>query len=120
MTVAEEPRDAARGLSRRDVLRRGATAGAVLAWTAPAVMSMSGTAFAQTNGSPKPTPSVSPTVQGTKTTRPGVLPRTGTGIDVGETVALGATLVAAGTALEVVRRRRSAADADADAEPKHA
>lgn len=117
MTVAEEPRESARRLSRRDVLRRGATAGAVLAWSAPAVMTMSGTAFAQTNGSPKPTPSVSPSVQGTKTTRPGVLPRTGNGIDVGETVALGTGLIAAGAALEVVRRRRSAGNADP--EPKH-
>ena len=121
MSVSEEPRDAAGRLSRRDLLRRGAATGAVVAWTTPAVITMSGTAWAQTEGSPEPTPSVSasatvsPTVRGTKTTRPGVLPRTGSSIDVGETAALGGTLIAAGAAIEVARRRRAAGKP----EPKH-
>jgi len=121
MPEADEQRDAAGRLSRRDMLRRGATAGAVLAWSAPAVVTLSGTAWAQTEGSPKPTPSVSgtatvsPTVRGTKIVGPGVLPRTGSGIDVAETVALGTTLVAAGAAMEVARRRKAAGKP----EPKH-
>lgn len=115
MSGAEQPSAAAGRLTRRDILRRGATAGAVLVWTTPAVMTMSGTAWAQTEGSPTPSPSVSPTVQGTKQTRPGVLPRTGSGMDIGDTVALGTTMVAAGTAIEVVRRRRAAGKP----EPKH-
>lgn len=121
MPEADEPHGVAGRLSRRDVLRRGATAGAVLAWTAPAVVTLSGTAWAQTEGSPKPTPSVSgtatvsPTVRGTKITQPGVLPVTGSGIDVQETVALGTSLIAAGATIEVVRRRRAAAKP----EPKH-
>jgi hypothetical protein len=121
MSGAEQSGAAAGRLTRRDVLRRGATAGAVLAWTTPAVMTMSGTAWAQTEGSPQPTPSVSgsatvsPTVRGTKQTQPGVLPRTGSGLDIGETVALGTSLVAAGAAIEVARRRRAASQP----EPKH-
>jgi hypothetical protein len=117
MPYGDAPPDVARRPTRRDVLRRGATAGAVLAWTAPAVVTLSGTAWAQTEGSPRPTPSatVSPTVRGTKITRPDVLPRTGSGIDIGETVALGTTLVAAGAAVEVARRRKAAGKP----EPKH-
>jgi hypothetical protein len=119
MAVSEEHGQTPGGLSRRDVLRRGATAGAVVAWSAPMVMSMSGTAFAQTSGSPQPSVSssatVSPTVSGTKLTRPGALPRTGSGVDVPKTVALGTGLVATGATVEIVRRYRGAGKT----EPKH-
>jgi LPXTG-motif cell wall-anchored protein len=85
------------------------------------VMSMSGTAFAQTSGSPEPSVSasatVSPTVRGTKLTRPGTLPRTGSGLDVTKTAAAGAGLVATGAAAVVVVKRQRAGGGQG--EPKH-
>ena len=40
------------GVSRRDMLRKSAIVGGALVWTAPAVQSLAGPAFAQTAGSP--------------------------------------------------------------------
>lgn len=42
------------GISRRDVLRRGAVVGGTLVWAAPAVQSISRAALAQDNGTPPP------------------------------------------------------------------
>lgn len=42
------------GISRRDVLRRGAVVGGTLVWAAPAVQTISRSALAQTNGTPEP------------------------------------------------------------------
>ena len=41
------------GFSRRDMLRKTAIVGGALVWTAPAVQSLAGPAFAQTVGSPR-------------------------------------------------------------------
>ena len=41
------------GFSRRDMLRKTAIVGGALVWTAPAVQSLAGPAFAQTAGSPR-------------------------------------------------------------------
>lgn len=44
--------DETTGVSRRDMLRKTAIVGGALVWTAPAVQSLAGPAFAQTSGSP--------------------------------------------------------------------
>jgi hypothetical protein len=44
----EHPSEETSGLSRRQMLKRGAAVGGALVWTVPAVQSLSGTAFAQT------------------------------------------------------------------------
>ena len=49
---AQEPVDTNLGISRRTVLRRGAVVGGSLMWAAPAVQSISRTAFAQDPGTP--------------------------------------------------------------------
>ena len=58
------------GFSRRDMLRKTAIVGGALVWTAPAVQSLAGPAFAQTVGSPRGAEvctyyAVSLTIQGT-------------------------------------------------------
>jgi hypothetical protein len=42
--------DSELGMSRRDLIRRGAIVGGTLLWVAPAIQSMAPKAFAQTNG----------------------------------------------------------------------
>jgi LPXTG-motif cell wall-anchored protein len=95
--------DPGRGLSRRDVLRRGAAVGGALVWTVPVVQSVTPSAFAA--GSPavkgvkKPRPDTE--VEGTK------LPHTGADFPVAQVVAAGTALVAGGAAV-VARSRRTA------------
>ena len=40
------------GMTRRDLMKRGAIVGGTLLWVAPAIQSFGSKAFAQTNGSP--------------------------------------------------------------------
>lgn len=70
MDEKETPRDDTRlnlhdesGMTRRDLMRRGAIVGGTLLWVAPAIQSIGSKAYAQTTGSPLCAACLSATVQ---------------------------------------------------------
>jgi LPXTG-motif cell wall-anchored protein len=98
-----------RGLTRRDMLLRGAAVGGALVWTVPLVQSVTPSAYA----------TGSPAVKGIKTShRPATLvegtklPHTGADFPLAQVVAAGTALVAGGAA--VVARTRKPAVAEVD------
>lgn len=98
-----------RGLTRRDMLRRGAVVGGALVWTVPVVQSVAPSAYAA--GSPavegiKAERKPETQVEGTK------LPHTGADFPVAQVLAAGTALVAGGAAVVARSRRPAVAGAD--------
>jgi len=126
------------GMSRRDLLKRGAVVGAAAAWTIPVIQVVSMTpAGAATPSAPTVIdnpPPPAPEVKGSTETKGSTvvadsapvkatgsdgLAFTGPGAPVGSTVAIGATAIALGAgavaAAAAVGRRKSAEDAEENA-----
>lgn len=108
------------GLSRRDMLRRGAVVGAAAVWTVPLVQVVSMTAAhaeSPSAGTTNTPPGTTTSTPGTTTGTPGStssLASTGPEVPVAGGLAAGAAIVAVGAGLVAAARKRDNGAASSD------